>query len=53
MLHPKEPWVENWTDPSLALKKGCDFRRDTISVGYAFISKLWKREDSQGSSMAR
>ena len=52
-IHPNEPWVENFTDPSLALRKELEFKRDAISVGYAFISKLWKSEDSQGWSASR
>jgi hypothetical protein len=39
-LHLNEPWVDNLTDPSLALKKVLEIKRDAISVRYAFISKL-------------
>jgi hypothetical protein len=28
-------------------------RRDATSVGYAFISRLWKSEDSHGGSASR
>ena len=32
-LHPKEAWVVNLTEPSLALRKEFEIKRDTISVG--------------------
>jgi hypothetical protein len=52
-VHPNDPWVENFTDPSLALRNELEFKRDAIYVGYAFISRPWKSDDSHGWSASR